>query len=139
MEVYLEGPYGALSVDFYNAHLYKGVLLVAGGVGITAVLPLWNALVLQAKSLKGPRKMRLAWVARDSEFVNQTFHSRMASSTLSITNPARTIEVVAVLEEGHALPCARTSTKALDEAEVARRLHTGPGPSSRVILLLARS
>lgn len=62
VDVFMQGPYGGLTVDFMNADVYKGVLLIAGGVGIAACLPLYKQLLAQASGANGPRKVTLIWV-----------------------------------------------------------------------------
>lgn len=65
--LYLEGPYGASSwlVDLST---YDHVLLVAGGVGATFMIPVWRQ-VLELHARKSPRqgstgRVRLIWAVR---------------------------------------------------------------------------
>lgn len=67
LPMYLEGPFGVLSVDLANAQVYKTVVLIAGGVGTTPMKALFSKLLSQ-KNNKGSqhkRELHLIWSVRD--------------------------------------------------------------------------
>jgi predicted ferric reductase len=61
LRVLLEGPYGVR----HPVHKFDHVLLVAGGTGITAMLPY----VFELAAL-GHRHVTVAWIVKDSEYAN---------------------------------------------------------------------
>lgn len=87
LDVYREGPYGVLSVDLFNPHVYETVLLVSGGVGVTPMLSLWSFLTsdLQPNTtidngvLKANKRRKLVfvWSVRDAAFATHVLEERM--------------------------------------------------------------
>eukprot|EP01039_Chlorochromonas_danica_P010031 gene10031-11095_t len=89
VDVFMQGPYGGLTVDFMNADLYKGVLLIAGGVGIAACLPLYKQLLAQAGSVNGPRKVMLIWASRHASMVSQVVDMVNKETPTTTTEPSQ--------------------------------------------------
>ena len=45
LEVYVEGPYGILSIEMFNTEVYRTVVLISGGVGVTPMISLLSAMM----------------------------------------------------------------------------------------------
>lgn len=75
LKVHIDGPYGSHRVDFDNAGVYKSVLIIAAGVGITAALPLFQRLMhsRKASGCITQRHVRLLWVARDPDLISHVY------------------------------------------------------------------
>lgn len=61
--VMIDGPYGGLKLDLGE---HESVLLVAGGSGVTFVLGAIEEALRLCSMGKGPRKVDVAWVVRES-------------------------------------------------------------------------
>jgi NADPH oxidase len=84
--IWIEGPYGALSVDL-NSPRYGMVLFVCGGTGVTHCRSVLRSLI-QAHDVNERRfdKMRFIWAVRDLAFVESLplFEDRMQQSRISV-------------------------------------------------------
>jgi len=61
VEVKLRGPYGSLSVNLAD---YSHIILIAGGVGITPMLPILDSIRCQQRKYPFLSKVTIIWVAR---------------------------------------------------------------------------
>jgi len=64
-KVFLNGPYGR---SWLAVEDYSNVLCIAGGVGITAILPFAELAVAAGKA--APKNVRLAWSSRSQELIS---------------------------------------------------------------------
>eukprot|EP01039_Chlorochromonas_danica_P003805 gene3805-4155_t len=87
VDVYVQGPYGGLTLDFMNGDLYKGVLLITGGVGITAGLSIYQHLLAQNSPLA--RKVSLLWVTRDGKLASETYQRFVTSELRDVNASAK--------------------------------------------------
>jgi ferric-chelate reductase len=62
VSVMIDGPYGGLKMDLGE---YEGVLMVAGGSGITFVLGAIEEALRVKRKGTGPNRVDVAWVVRD--------------------------------------------------------------------------
>jgi NADPH oxidase len=70
VSIFLEGPYGSLTVDLDDHKRYKHVLLVCGGIGVTHCQSVGKALQYQAhEEGRKLNSMRLIWAVRDLNMV----------------------------------------------------------------------
>jgi len=66
--IFIDGPYGSLSLPM-ALHQYDSLLLIAGGVGITAVLSMLPLRTGSKNCRRVPNRCRLVWAARDEQLV----------------------------------------------------------------------
>lgn len=64
IRAYFEGPYGSPSVDMASDR-YKLFLFVAGGIGVTPLLSMYNSLVCQHRRGRPMHKVWFVWAVRD--------------------------------------------------------------------------
>ncbi|KAG2498204.1 hypothetical protein HYH03_003957 [Edaphochlamys debaryana] len=68
-KAFIEGPFGAPSIDLYGDR-YKAFLLVSGGIGVTPVQSFFNHLMNQRKRGRPVRLAHLVWSVRDRAMVS---------------------------------------------------------------------
>jgi predicted ferric reductase len=69
--MWIEGPYGSLSVDLNDAERYQVVLLVSGGIGVTPCQSIGKSILFQHFHQDRPLKhMKFVWAVRDMHIVN---------------------------------------------------------------------
>lgn len=106
IEVKLEGPYGASSwlPDFQT---FDNIILVAGGVGATFVIPIWRSICMSrsASNQTMAEKVRFIWAVRKRVETSWAFPSAEAGSVLS--HAPRGVEVY-ITGEGEAEHSNRT-------------------------------
>ena len=68
------GPYGNLSIDINN---YRAVTLIAGGIGITPLLPILKYMKDRDKYSSSQLRVHLIWSVRDPVIIN-TFKNILA-------------------------------------------------------------
>eukprot|EP01033_Poteriospumella_lacustris_P008788 gene8788-6324_t len=69
LPVIIDGAYGVLSVDLFNAQTYEHVVLVSGGVGVTPMTALLMELLSQTQQdggSKSRREIHWIWSVRDA-------------------------------------------------------------------------
>jgi len=74
----IEGPYGGLSVDIFNRSVYEAVILVGGGIGITALLSIYRhfQMKIRCNGPSGdhiPKRIFVIWSVRNSTEAKQLF------------------------------------------------------------------
>jgi NADPH oxidase len=88
-DIWIEGPYGALSVDL-NSPRYGMVLFVCGGIGVTHCRSVLRSLI-HAHDVNERRfdKMRFIWAVRELELVENLplFEDRMQQSSRIFIQP----------------------------------------------------
>lgn len=87
--IWIEGPYGALSVDL-NSPRYGMVLFVSGGIGVTHCRSVLRSLI-QAHDVNERRfdKMRFIWTVRELDLVEDLplFEDRTTMSSRVVVQP----------------------------------------------------
>ena len=69
--VWMQGPYGSLSVDIHDTHRYQMVLLLCAGIGVTPIQSIGKAILYDHQHQNRPlRYMNMVWVVRDMNIVN---------------------------------------------------------------------
>jgi hypothetical protein len=69
--IWMEGPYGSLSVDVYDANRYQMVLLLCAGIGVTPIQSIGKSILHAHQHQNRPLKhMRMVWVVRDMNIVH---------------------------------------------------------------------
>ena len=69
--MWIEGPYGSLSVDLSDVHRYHIFLLVSGGIGVTPCQSIGKSILFQHIHQGRPLKfMNFVWTVRDMNIVN---------------------------------------------------------------------
>jgi predicted ferric reductase len=70
VNIWIEGPYGNLSIDLDNADRYQMVLLISGGIGITPMQSICNSLIHEHTKKGRPlQKLHFVWSVRDHGMV----------------------------------------------------------------------
>ena len=70
-EVWMEGPYGALSVDLDDDRRYKMCLFVSGGIGVTPCQSIGKSLLHQHTALgRKLKEVKFVWAVRDLGIVD---------------------------------------------------------------------
>lgn len=85
--VILAGPYGAPTMTCVQPNPYTNILCIAGGTGITFVLPVLLSLVSEPHVLHTSRIIQLVWVVRrhsDIEWIRQELDAINSSATTRI-------------------------------------------------------
>lgn len=80
LHVLLEGPYGSHPLPIFTPSRFSSILLVAGGVGITATLPYLQSVInaWQCDNRNDRRKqVSLVWIAREEEFVKDVLRNEL--------------------------------------------------------------
>ena len=67
-EVYLQGPYGHLKVNYKNEK-YKYLICIAGGIGITPILPILEDINKTKNKLKNIKKILFVWIVSHTSLV----------------------------------------------------------------------
>jgi len=75
LKVFMDGPYGAWSID---PKRYPRLVLVAGGIGITPLMSLLTDLLAQERTLPQDTSVHLMWSSRDLEAFTQWFPEEIA-------------------------------------------------------------
>jgi predicted ferric reductase len=69
--MWIEGPYGSLSVDLNDVQRYHVVLLVSGGIGVTPCQSIGKSILFQHFQQGRPlQHMKFVWAVRDMHIVN---------------------------------------------------------------------
>uniref|UniRef100_A0A6T7H5I0 FAD-binding FR-type domain-containing protein n=1 Tax=Attheya septentrionalis TaxID=420275 RepID=A0A6T7H5I0_9STRA len=83
VDMWMEGPYGSLSVDLDNAERYKMVLLLSGGIGITPMQSICNSLIHQHTQIGRPlKKLYFVWSVRDEDMVDALHDDEEGGTTI---------------------------------------------------------
>ena len=70
VDIWLEGPYGSVTVDLLSER-YQMVMLMSGGIGVTPMQSICNQLMNEFESGKrSMRKLWFVWTARDVSIIN---------------------------------------------------------------------
>jgi hypothetical protein len=70
--MWMEGPYGSLSVDLNDVNRYQMALLVSGGIGVTPCQSIGKSLLYQHLAQERPLKyMKFVWAVRDMNIVRE--------------------------------------------------------------------
>ncbi len=78
MPIYLEGPYGNLSIDVFNPSSYPVALFISGGVGITPLLGMLRQSIHSAVNgnndyASNMHRIIFVWVCRDKAFADKLY------------------------------------------------------------------
>ena len=69
--IWMEGPYGSLSVDIHDTHRYQMVLLLCAGIGVTPIQSIGKSILHEHEHQNRPLKyMNMVWVVRDMNIVH---------------------------------------------------------------------
>jgi Ferric reductase NAD binding domain/FAD-binding domain/Ferric reductase like transmembrane component len=69
--IWMEGPYGSLSVDIHDTHRYQMVLLLCAGIGVTPIQSIGKSILYEYQHHNRPLKyMNMVWVVRDMNIVH---------------------------------------------------------------------
>ena len=69
--IWMEGPYGSLSVDIHDSHRYQIVLLLCAGIGVTPIQSIGKSILHEHQHQNRPLKyMNMVWVVRDMNIVH---------------------------------------------------------------------
>lgn len=68
-EVYLQGPYGHLNINYKNKK-YKYLICIAGGIGITPIIPILEDINKTKNKLKNIKKILFVWVVSHTSLVD---------------------------------------------------------------------
>ena len=68
-KIYIDGPYGNIMVDIWDEK-QDNIILIAGGVGLTSILPLTKFFLNKLKKKK-IKKILLYWITRDTSLHNE--------------------------------------------------------------------
>ena len=68
--VYIQGPYGHLNLD-YKKNIYENLLFVAGGIGITPIIPILNDInhLYSNYQLTNMKKIYVIWIVKHSSLI----------------------------------------------------------------------
>jgi hypothetical protein len=93
--IYLEGPYGNLSIDIFDAQTYPVALLVSGGVGITPMLSILKQFIHLGThgKLSGMKRVIFVWVCRESALANDFYNKVFIPLCLQYLTPAPAAEL----------------------------------------------
>lgn len=86
LTIHVEGPYGIPSVDFENAELYKTIMLVTGGIGVTPAQSLFNHFVHQYCEGRDIRKCIYLWSVKDRAMLTSIDDTRASHTNLPTDN-----------------------------------------------------
>jgi ferredoxin-NADP reductase len=129
VEVQLRGPYGSLSVNLAD---YSHIFLIAGGIGITPMLPILDSIRSQRKKYPCLRKVTIVWAARKEneslfcEFADQITDFVDISGWQSASSNMESREVVGA-EAGDG--DLELTVLGQAEVEVSQRKQRSVGPS----------
>ena len=69
--IWMEGPYGSLSVDIHDTNRYQMVLLLCAGIGVTPIQSIGKSILNAHQHQNRPLKyMKMVWVVRDMNIVH---------------------------------------------------------------------
>ena len=90
VKVYLEGPYGNLSIDMFNPNTHPVAMLISGGVGITPMLSCLRHYIHLAShgNLTGMKRVIFVWVCREEKVANLFYNSFFIPLCLQYFTPA---------------------------------------------------
>lgn len=80
LHVLLEGPYGSHPLPNFTASRFSSILLVAGGVGITATLSYLQSAIDSWQCDHGSNRRKqvsLVWISREEEFVKDVLRNEL--------------------------------------------------------------
>lgn len=65
-KVYIQGPYGNLSIDYKNNN-YENIFIVAGGIGITPLISILDDInnLCEKQKLSKLKRVRIFWIMKD--------------------------------------------------------------------------
>jgi predicted ferric reductase len=68
--VYIQGPYGHLNLDYKN-NIYENLIFVAGGIGITPIIPILNDIntLYSNYQLSNMKKIYFIWIVKHSSLI----------------------------------------------------------------------
>ena len=99
--VSLDGPYGSMNVD---AHSYRYVVMVAGGIGITPFLHLLKLLSKQIPLVGGGREAEVIWVMREEGLWKALGSELVEAVKLSDGRLSVRVQVYITGRDAHPLP-----------------------------------
>jgi len=129
VEVKLRGPYGSLSINLAE---YSHIILIAGGIGITPMLPILYSIRSQQKKYPCLRKVTIVWAARKEneslfcEFADQITDFVDISGSQSASSNMESREVVGA-EAGDG--DLELTVLGQAEVEMSQRKQRSVGPS----------
>ena len=117
--VHLRGPYGCLNLNLAD---YAHVLIFAGGIGITPMLPILDRIRLvcstnKTRKLPHLKSVTIVWVAKQSK-EDQALFQYFADRITKVpdTSSAAAASDVSINESGYQMPTLKTSLVSQDES-----------------------
>ena len=70
VDIWIHGPYGALSIDINNTQKYQIFLFITGGIGITPLHSICNQLIHYSTLNRPLRKIFFVWSVKEKHMIN---------------------------------------------------------------------
>lgn len=81
MQARLHGPLGSVALDWQSECSYDAFILIAGGIGITPLMPFYRHLAQQKVRGRNVRRARLIWCIRKQQLFEDCVNSQLEAKT----------------------------------------------------------
>lgn len=86
VRAHLHGPHGSIGLDWQSNDKYDAIILIAGGIGIAPILPLYRHLAQEKLRGRNLRRVTLIWCVRSLQMYSDCVNSQVPDADFESTD-----------------------------------------------------